>query len=425
MFTAAPHHDVLVVLVQIGALLLTGRLLGEGARRLGQPTVVGEIFAGIVLGPSLLSSLIPQMGAWLVPQTPVQGYLLEFISLIGVLFLLLVTGLEIDSRLMRRRAGAAFSVAIGGLILPLMAGFALGWVLPDRLLVQPDERSVFALFLATAMSISAIPVLAKVLMDLGLTRHNLGQTIIVAAMIDDTVGWTLLSVVAGLAAGGTLTLGSVLSSVAGVAAFLVFMFTIGRWLVGWAQRWVVQVHIRERGLSLIVVFMFGGAILSHAIGLEALLGAFVVGVLFNQMRNPDAIPDEAIHTLERMVMGVFAPIFFGVLGLKVNILTLFQQPDLLVTAGIVIAVATACKVIGVYAGARLLGKSDHWTALFYGAGLNARGSMEIIVASIGLSLGVLSQAMFSIIVVMAVVTSIMAPALLRWTFARIQPVSGG
>ncbi len=417
-FTAAPHHDVVVLLIQLAVLLFTARILGEIAQRLGQPTVVGEILAGIVLGPSLLSGLIPALGEWIVPHNEVQGYLLEVVSLLGVMFLLLITGLETDIPLIRRQARSAISVALGGLVLPLTMGFLLGILLPDDLLADPDRRFVFALFIATAMSISAIPVVAKVLMDLKLMRRDIGQTIIAAAMIDDTTGWVLLSIVIGLAGGGTVTISGVLQSVGTIIAFMVISFTAGHWLVSRAVAFVQnRLQLRDKMLSLVIFFMFAWSAISQSIGLEALLGAFVIGIVFSRMSQ---LGPDVIHKLESMALSIFAPIFFAVAGLKVDALKLLE-PRLLVTALIVIAVATICKVVGVYAGARLLGGRDHWTALFFGAGLNARGSMEIIVATIGLSLGVLSQDMFSIIVVMAVTTSLMAPALLRWTVQHITP----
>jgi K+:H+ antiporter len=160
-FTAAPHHDVLVLIIRIAVLLFTARALGEAAQRLGQPSVVGGILAGIVLGPSLLSGFVPAINGWLVPQTKVQGYLLEVVSLIGAMFLLLITGLETDLTLIRRHARTAIGTAAGGLIIPFATGFLLGLHLPDFLLVDTGRRLVFALFIAAFMSISAIPVIAK------------------------------------------------------------------------------------------------------------------------------------------------------------------------------------------------------------------------------------------------------------------------
>jgi Kef-type K+ transport system membrane component KefB/nucleotide-binding universal stress UspA family protein len=417
-FTAASHHDVLVLLVQVTLLLFTARALGEIATRLRQPSVVGEILAGILLGPSILSSAIPLFGEWMVPQTPVQGYLLEIVSLIGALLLLLITGLETDLALIKRHARTAIGVSFGGILATFATGFLLGQLLPDYLLVDADARLIFALFLATAMSISAIPVIAKVLMDLNLMRRDIGQTIIAAGMSDDTIGWILLSIVAGLAAGEAVTVGTVLQTVGSVLGFLLLSFTLGRVLVKRLLDYVQdQVISTDRLLTLVVVMTFAWGGLTQALNLESVLGAFVMGVLFGQMPR---LPKSVVHKLESIALGIFTPIFFGVAGLKVNVLNLLR-PDLLVIALLVIFVATFGKVVGTYTGARLIGGREHWTALSFGAGLNARGAMEIIIATIGLSLGILSQDMFSIIVLMAMATSLMAPPALRWILQRVQP----
>lgn len=418
VFTAASHHDVLVLVGQIAILLFTARALGEVAQRLGQPSVVGEILAGIVLGPSLLSSLFPAIGEWIVPQTAVQGYLLEVISLIGAIFLLLITGLETDLSLIRRHARTAIGVSFGGIAFTFFTGFLLGQFLPDFLLADTSQRLVFSLFIATAMSISAIPVIAKVLMDLNLMRRDIGQTIIAAGMSDDTIGWILLSIVAGLASGVAISAATVLQTVGSVLAFMIISFTLGRWFVKKALDFVQDnVISRDRLLTLVVVLTFAWGAITQALNLEAVLGAFVMGILFGQMPR---LPNSVHHKLESVALGIFSPVFFAVAGLKVNILNLLQ-PELILITLIVIAVASGGKVIGTYVGARVIGRRDHWTALSFGAGLNARGAMEIIIATIGLSLGILAQDMFSIIVVMAMATSLMAPPALRWVLKRVEP----
>ncbi len=417
-FTAAPHHDVLILVVQLAVLLCAARGLAEVAQRLGQPSVVGEIVAGILLGPSGLSSPALPLGKWLMPQTEVQGYLLEVISLLGAMFLLLITGLETDLPLIRRHARSALSAAAGGIVVPFATGFVLGEWLPDSLLADPDQRVVFALFLATALSISAIPVIAKVLMDLNLMRRDIGQTIIAAGMTDDTVGWVLLSIVGGLATGEAVSAAAIAGAVGRVVAFMAISFTLGRWLVKRAldlvQDEIISPH---RMLTLTMVCTFAWGAVAEGVGLEAVLGAFVMGIIFGQMpRLPEAIRDQ----LKAVALGIFAPIFFGVAGLKVNIGRLLQ-PRLLVLTALIILIATLGKVLGTYAGARFIARRDHWTALSFGAGLNARGAMEIIVASIGLHLHVLTQDTFSMIVVMAMATSLMAPAALRWVLERVEP----
>lgn len=418
IFTAASHHDILVLLFQIALLLFAARALGEVAQRLGQPAVVGEILAGILLGPSFLSSLIPVLGEWIVPQTEVQGYLLEVVSLIGAIFLLLITGLETDLALVRRHARTAIGVSFGGISTTFASGFLLGMFLPDFLLADPEQRLVFALFVATAMSISAIPVIAKVLMDLNLMRRDIGQTIIAAGMSDDTTGWILLSIVAGLAGGQAVTAGSVLAIVGSVLGFMVLSFTLGRWLVKRLLDFVQdEVISQDRLLTLVLVLTFTWGALTQALNLEAVLGAFVIGILLGQMPR---LPAKVHHQLESVALGIFAPIFFATAGLKVNVLNLLE-PQLIGIALLVILIATMGKVVGTYMGARLIGRRDHWTALSFGAGLNARGAMEIIIATIGLQLGILGQDMFSIIVIMAMATSLMAPAALRWVLSHVEP----
>ena len=417
VFRAAPHDDVLMLLVQIVVLLASARILSEIATRLKQPSVIGEILAGILLGPSLLTGIFPQLNGIIVPETATQGYLLETISLLGALFLLLITGLEMDLGLIRRYARTALGVSFGGIFATFFAGFTLGHFLPESIFVSGSNRLITSLFLATAMSISAIPVLARVLMDMKLMRRNLGQTMIAAGMNDDTIGWILLSVVIGIAGEGGLGAGDVVWIVAKVLLFIGLSFTIGGYVVsrvlGYVQR---NVEIPGARLTVIVLTMFSLATVTQALGLEPVLGAFVGGIILGRI----GIPKEAHDTLQRISFGIFTPIFFAVAGLKVHLGFLLDSSMAVLTV-IVIVIATVGKMVGTYLGARLIGRQNHLTALSFGAGLNARGAMEILIATIGLSLGIISQDLFSIIVLMAIVTSLIAPPMLRWVVQRIPP----
>jgi Kef-type K+ transport system membrane component KefB len=416
-FQAASHSEVLRLVVQVAALLLTARLLGGIATRLRQPSVVGEILAGVVLGPSLLSGLVPSLGEWVLPQTEVQGYLLEVVALIGVMLLMVVTGLETDLDLIRRKAGTALGVSVGSLVLPFATGLGLGYLIPTDLVGEPGQRTVFALFLATALSISAIPVLAKVLMDLDLMRRDIGQTLLAAAMLNDAAGWTLLGLLTALASAPVVTAGTIARTVGTVLVFVVASATVGAVLV---RRGLALIQDRFPGrdhiLSFVVALAFGWGALSQALHLEPVLGAFAIGVLFGRSRR---LPADAVRKLESMAVAVFSPIFFAVAGLKIDIPAILE-PRLLAMTLLVIGVATLGKVAGAYLGARWLSRQDHWSALAYGSGLNARGAIEIIIASIGLSLGILTREMFSIIVVMAIVTSLMTPVALRYAVSRVQ-----
>ena len=179
-----PHHAVFLLLLQISVLLFTARLLGELMRKLGQPAVIGELMAGVLLGPSVLGAFLPEVQAFVFPKSQHQSDLLSAISWLGVLFLLIVTGLETDIALIKRRGKSALIISAGGILVPFASGIALGWLLPEAYLAAPEGRLVFALFMAVAMSISAVPVIAKVLMDLKLMRRDVGPVAGVKDFLD-------------------------------------------------------------------------------------------------------------------------------------------------------------------------------------------------------------------------------------------------
>jgi Kef-type K+ transport system membrane component KefB/nucleotide-binding universal stress UspA family protein len=409
------HHELLLLLLQLALLLLVARGLGECMRRINIPPVVGELLAGVLLGPSLFGLVLPMLQTQLFPKSQAQSDLLSVVSWLGVLFLLVVTGLETDLNLILRKGRTALLISFGGIIVPFVTGLGLGWLLPESFLAAPAERLVFSLFIATAMSISAVPVIAKVLMDLNLIRRDIGQVTLAAGMTDDTIGWILLSVVSGLASSGEFNIRTVISSVSGALIFLALAFTLGRTLVDKVLRWVDDyVGGATANLSIVLVLALLSAALTHSLGIEAALGAFVLGILAGQSRR---FSREVGHTLEVITAGFLAPIFFASAGLKVDVVQLLAPQTLLIGL-VVLLVACVGKFLGAYLGSRVGGLS-HWEGLAMGSGMNARGAMEIIVATIGLSLGVLNQQMYSIIVMVAIATSLMAPPMLRWTLSKV------
>lgn len=409
------EHEVVVLLLQLATLLLVARVLGEVAVRFELPSVVGELLAGVVLGPSILGSVAPGLFAFLVPSSQEQFHLLEVVSFLGVLMLLVVTGLETDVKLILRKGRSAAAISLGGIAIPFATGLLLGQLLPESFLVDPQQRLVFSLFIATAMSISAIPVIAKVLIEMDVVRRDIGQITLAAGMIDDTIGWILLSVVAGLARSGALDVPSVVRSVLSVLVVVGLAFTAGRKLVPLLFR---AVDNRVGGdmakVTLLMVLALGFGSVTHALGIEAVLGAFLAGILAGQVNRVDR---PVRHIFETVALGVFAPIFFAASGLRVD-LALLLEPRNLAIGLIVLGVAIFGKFVGAAMGAKVSGLG-RWEALSLGAGMNARGAMEIIVATVGLSLGVLTPEMYSIILMVAIVTSLMAPPILRWTLRRI------
>jgi Kef-type K+ transport system membrane component KefB/nucleotide-binding universal stress UspA family protein len=419
MFAAAltplPAHAVFLLLVQLALLLLVARIGAELAKLVGLPSVVGELGAGIVLGPSVFGHFLPRLSQAVFPQESAQFHLLETVGTLGMVLLLLLTGLETDLKLLRNLGRAAFVASLLGMVVPFAAGFGLGLVMPDAYVAHPEHRTLFASFLATAMAISAMPVIAKILMDLDLTKRNIGLVILSAGVVDDTAGWLVLSVIAGAAStGGAIDLFALAKTVGYLVAFIVgaafVVFPVSRFLVRSSRRFKTP----NADLSIIVIVTLAAAAITERIGVHAVFGAFVVGAIFRQV--PQVSP-ETVHRLESMVMAVLAPIFFGVVGLKVDLWSLGQGG----TGMLAIVVGVACfgKLVGCTIGG-LWGGLRFWEAFSIAVAMNARGAMELVVASIGLSLGILNQRMFSIIVVVAVFTSFLAPVLLRLTMRRVR-----
>ncbi|HEX6221943.1 MAG TPA: cation:proton antiporter [Acidimicrobiia bacterium] len=416
-FAGMSHEDLLKLVLSFSILLGTARLFGGLVKRVGLPSVVGELLAGVVLGPSLLSALFPELGRWIVPGTEIQSQLLEVVGLFGVMFLLMVVGLETDLSLIRSRARVATAVGLSGLVVPFVAGLGVSLVFPDDLLVNPERRRVFALFLAVALALSAIPVLAKILADMGLIRTPFGQSTLAAGMIDDILGWTLLGVVTSLAAAGGVNAGNVIQTLVAVVVFLAATLFVARPLARIGLR-VIQERSRSRDatLTLLVVGCFIWGAFSHALHLEPVLGAFAMAVVFGQIRR---LPPEVGRSLESITFGVFAPVFLAIAGLRLSLETL-GRPSLVALTVILLIVAAASKLVGAYIGARYLARTDVREAIGYGVALNARGVLGIIVASLGLSMGILGVEVYSMIVLVSVATSLMAPIGLRLVFGAAE-----
>lgn len=405
--------QVLRFLIQFTLLFVVARILADIMKRLGQATVIGELLAGLMLGPSLLGHFAPAVYRLMFPPDPLADHLLEALAWIGVIMLLLYTGLETDLGILRSVGRASIAISWLGIIVPLLTGFALGWEIPASYLAKPNDRLIFSLFIAVAMSISAVPVIAKILIDLDLMRRDLGLIILAAGILDDTMGWLMLSIVAGLAAHGTIDLKSLGSIAVAVVAFVGFCYYLGGELVVRIMRWVDDRGFAEHaGMSTMVGIAMVCAIITQAIGIHAVFGAFIAGVMLGRsgrLRKSDRAE------LEATSIGVFAPVFFAYSGLKVDLFAL----DGVSLLAVVLGIAIIGKMIGCTTGALLFGMK--WReSLAVAVGMNARGGMEIIVALLGLSLGVLTGQMYAIIIMVAIVTLLMTPPLLSWLLAGVE-----
>src|SRR6266850_114180 len=218
--TGSHGPSEVIFLAQIIALLVCGRLLGELMQRIGQPAVMGQLISGILLVPSVLGALWPGFQHFLFPTSPEQKAMIDAVAQLGILLLLLLTGMETDLSVVRRSRRAAVSVSIAGIAVPFLCGILLGELLPDTMLPDPGKRLITALFLGTALSISSVKIVAMVVREVGFLRRTVGQVIVASAIIDDTIGWIIMSVTFGLAAHGGVEFSSLAQSLAGTAIFL-------------------------------------------------------------------------------------------------------------------------------------------------------------------------------------------------------------
>src|SRR5690606_1990995 len=419
MEVLAPQ-EIVVMLTGFAVMLGLARAFGEAFNRLRQPAIVGEILAGILLGPTVLGTFAPGLFGWLFPGAGAVPVAYDAIITLAVVLLLLIAGLEIDLSVLWRQGRAALLISVLGTAVPFAVGFAAAHAFPRFWGIEPGaDVLTFALFFGTALSISALPVIAKIMMDLNLFKTDVGMLVMGAAMFSDLVGWIVFSIVLGLmnaTAGpgvevnghGGLGLGATIGLTLGIVAFTL---TFGRYLVHRALPWI-QSRLSWPGgvLSFTLVLTFAGAALTEAIGIHAIFGAFLAGV---------AVGDSAhVRTQTRMVMHqfvtyIFAPIFFVSIGLEADFLESF---DVLLVLG-VLAIAFVGKLAGCYLGAWLgrLDRRDAWAIAF---GMNARGAMEIILGLLALQYGVIQEEMFVALVVLALLTSIVSGPMMRMFIAQ-------
>jgi Kef-type K+ transport system membrane component KefB len=409
-----PAPQLLLFLLQAGLLLAMALVLGRLARRFGLPMVVGELLVGVLLGPSLLDHLAPGVSHWLLPKQAGQFHLLDAVGQVGLVLLVGVTGIEVDLRLARRRGATALRVSSAGLLLPLALGIAAGFVLPALLVPPGVDRATFALFLGVAMCVSAIPVIAKILTDMKLLDRDIGQLTLAAGMVDDVVGWLLLSVVSAMATTGVRA-GSVALAVLYLVLIVGLAATVGRWLVALALRWANRYDDGVPTVAVAVILIVLCAAATAAAGMEPAFGAFIGGILIGS--SPE-LRLARLAPLRTVTLAVFAPLFFATAGLRMD-LTALGRPVVLLAGLAILVIAVVGKFAGAFIGA-VTSRLTRWEGLALGAGMNARGVIQVVVATVGLRLGVLDTATYTIVILVAIATSVMAPPILRTAMRRVE-----
>ena len=401
--SSAAADALLHVLLALASVLVTGRLLGSALRLIGQPPVIGEVLAGIFLGPSLLGHFAPAVSAFILPVS-VAPYL-NVVSQLGVILYMFLVGLDLNGNLLRGRAHAIVATSHASTAAPFVLGSLLALLLYPRVSTSDVSFTSFALFIGVAMSITAFPVLARILTDRKLTPTPLGAVALTCAAINDVTAWCLLALVVGVAQTRVQ------------AAFVVFLLTavfVGAvWLV--ARPLVRQAVSRaghgpptQQAIALTLAAVLLSALLTEGIGIHAVFGAFLFGaVIPHDSPLAGALKDR----LDDLVTVLLLPAFFAFTGMRTEVGLLSSASEWLI-CGLIVLVATAGKFGGTLVAGRLTGMT--WRrAASLGILMNTRGLMELIVLNIGLELRVISPTLFTMMVVMAVVTTVATTPLLQ------------
>jgi Kef-type K+ transport system membrane component KefB len=412
-----------ILLLQVIIIVVAARALGALFRKFGQPSVIGEMVAGILLGPSLLGLLAPGAQGFIFPASSMGG--LRLLSQIGVILFMFVVGIELDVQLLRKKAHEAVVVSHASIIVPFFLGTASAVVLYPSLAPAGVPFSAFALFIGVAMSITAFPVLARILEERRLTHTHLGATAIACAAVDDVTAWCLLAVVVAIIRANGIA-GS-LVTIALTLAFIAAMIFVVKPLAARLAGEPTPGRNRNGGLlAVIFSFVFASALTTELIGIHALFGAFLAGVCIP--------PDSSLRQFLRERLETFSsvfllPLFFAFTGLRTQVGLLADWQSWLMCAGIV-AVAITGKLGGSMTAARFTGMS--WGESFdLGTLMNTRGLVELIALNLGYDLGVLSPRIFTMLVLMALITTLMTGPLLHLRGvlsrrrARIATLAGG
>lgn len=400
-----------LLLAQIAVVLVVSRAIAVGTRWLGQPLVIAEMVAGIALGPSLLGAIWPAAYGALFPASSMP--VLKMLSQFGLVLFMFLVGLELDPALLRGRRRASVLISNVGILLPFAFGFGSAWLIHPSHAPRGVSFLPFALFLGTAMSVTAFPVLARILSERGLTHSRVGAIAIACAAVDDVSAWCLLAFVVAIARANAL--GEALLTVGLTAGFSLFMLLVARPLL---RR--LGTAVAERGgltptrLVVLLVLLLLSAGITEVIGIHALFGAFLFGVV---LPKEGGLAQQLAEKLESTAVLLLMPLFFAYSGLRTHVGLLSGGGEWLIALGL-IAVATLGKFGGGTLAARVTGLN--WReASAIGVLMNTRGLMELIVLNVGMDLGVITPTIFTMLVLMALVTTFSTTPLLRWIYAPL------
>ncbi|MDR0873932.1 MAG: cation:proton antiporter [Prevotellaceae bacterium] len=392
------HHSIGLLLLQMLVIIVAARLFGWLFKKIGQPSVIGEIFAGILLGPSLLGTCAPDVSQFVFPAISLTN--LNILSQIGLILFMFVVGMELNLKALRNNVHEAVVVSHASIIIPFTLGVGLTWFVYPILAPEHVKFSSFALFMGISMSITAFPVLARIVQERGIQKTKLGAIVITCAAADDITAWCLLAVVIAIVKAGTFV--SALYTILFAVLFVLFMLKILR---PFLRKIVKRYHGESDKKNLVVLFfiiLILSAFFTESIGIHALFGAFMAGVIMPDNMN---LRKMFVDKIEDISQVLFLPLFFVISGLRTQIGLLNDWQLWKITAIIIL-----CAIIGKFVGSAFAAKfvRHNWRdSLSIGALMNTRGLMELVVLNIGYDLGVLGTEMFTMMVIMALVTTFM------------------
>lgn len=399
------HHPLSILLIQIIAVLLMVRLFGFLFKHIGQPGVIGEIVAGIVLGPSVLGYFFPDVFQALFPPESLTN--LELLSQVGLVLFMFVIGMELDFSVLKNKINETLVISHAGILVPFFLGIVASYWIYEEYAAAQTAFLPFALFIGISMSITAFPVLARIIQERNMTKTSLGTLAIASAANDDVTAWCLLAVVIAIAKAGTFA--SALYAIGLTALYIIIMFMVVRpFLKKVGEVYANQEVINKTFVGLILLILIISSTLTEIIGIHALFGAFMAGVVM-----PPSIGFRKVmmEKVEDIALVFFLPLFFAFTGLRTEI-GLINSPALWGVCLLLITVAVAGKLGGCAVAARLVGES--WKDSFtIGTLMNTRGLMELVALNIGYEMGVLPPSIFVILVIMALVTTFMTTPLLH------------
>jgi len=405
-------EGLITLLIELALMLLAARVFGELARKFHQPMVVGEIIAGVILGPTIFGYLSPELFHEIFSEGDPTHIALTGIIQVAVVLLLFIAGLEVELELVWEQGKRALYTSLLALVFPFIVGFTFVYSFPSVFSSIPeDDYLVFSLFLSTVLSITALPVIARVLMDLNMFKSKMGMLIISSAMVIDVLGWLIFAIILNLMDVSNGHKMSVSKTIWLTLGFTVITLTLGKYLLDKILPWINRKFAWPGGLlSISMVLCFLASAFTEYIGIHAIFGAFIIGIAIGDSIH---MPERAKEIVHQFVNNIFAPLFFVSIGLRVNFYENFNITLIL----FILVLAFVGKITGGFLGARL-GKLNVFQSLAVGFGMNTHGTLEIILGTIALGVGLINEEIFVSIVVMVIITIIVSAPLMKYCISQ-------